>query len=142
MSESRVPAYILEAQRKGVKKVEVKRRKSLHPEKTDYQTILIPTGIAIKIFSTPIEDLNIHERRIKPIDFFAGSIHEIQKPSVSALSDAELFAELQKRGVQIPTAEPEKETAKRGRKPAAESEVSQPVETPLDNAEIKPESAE
>lgn len=111
-------------------------------DSNQYETRLIQTAQAIKMFSKLESQKTELERRYKSKDYFAGEMPQLQKPSVSALSDAELFAELQKRGVSIPAAQPEKETAKRGRKPAAESEVLEPIETSLDNAEIKPESAE
>ena len=124
MSNSNVPAYILEARQKGEDYVTVLRRVSYSPEREDYQEFKIRTAEAIKIFSKPSTKRNMNERRIKPL----GQIAQTVAPVVdaSALGTDAILAELAKRGVQIPSviAEPEAEKPKRGRKPKEESETT------------------
>lgn len=124
MSNSNVPAYILEARQKGEDYVTVLRRVSYSPEREDYQEFKIRTAEAIKIFSKPSTKRNMNERRIKPLGQIAQTVAPVA--DASSLGTDAILAELAKRGVQIPSviAEPEAEKPKRGRKPKEESETT------------------
>lgn len=130
MSNSNVPAYILEAKAKGETHVKVLRRVSYSSDRDEFQDFTIPTREAIRIFSTPSQKRKMNERRIKPLGYSTnGPVAPVV--DASSLGTDAILAELAKRGVQIPSviSEPETEKPKRGRKTKEESETTEETDS-------------
>lgn len=125
MSNSNVPAYILEAKQKGETHVKVLRRVSYSPEREDFKEHVLPIAKAISVFSKPSNERNMQERRIKPLGYSTiGPVAPVV--DASSLGTDAILAELAKRGVQIPSVIAEQKTEQVSEPQAAAPRRSRP----------------
>ena len=121
---STIPAYIIEAKKKGEKFVPVLIVK-FNPETQMHTSIRkeIRTDQAMLIFSKPMQSRKQNEKLVRPIDFSTDAVPAKVDPrkALSQLSDEDLLKAMEERGLAKP---------KRGKKETPEAPEAPETETP------------
>jgi hypothetical protein len=122
---STIPAYIIEAKKKGEKFVPVLIVR-FNPETQMHTSIRkeIRTDQAMLIFSKPMQSRKQNEKLVRPIDFSTDAVPAKVDPrkALSQLSDEDLLKAMEERGL---AAKP-----KRGKKEATAETEAPETETP------------
>jgi hypothetical protein len=121
---STIPAYIIEAKKKGEKFVPVLIVK-FNPETQMHTSIRkeIRTDQAMLIFSKPMQSRKQNEKLVRPIDFSTDAVAARVDPrkALSQLSDEDLLKAMEERGLAKP---------KRAKKETPEAPEAPETETP------------
>ena len=124
---STIPAYIIEAKKKGEKFVPVLIVK-FNPETQMHTSIRkeIRTDQAMLIFSKPMQSRKQNEKLVRPIDFSTDAVAARVDPrkALSQLSDEDLLKAMEERGLAKP------KRAKKETPEAPEAPETETTETP------------
>ena len=127
---STIPAYIIEAKKKGEKFVPVLIVK-FNPETQMHTSIRkeIRTDQAMLIFSKPMQSRKQNEKLVRPIDFSTDAVPAKVDPrkALSQLSDEDLLKAMEERGLAKPKRAKKEATAETE---APETETPETTETP------------